>query len=224
MNSITPVASLAKTARDLVDDTQSKLELIDQSVDIGALKSDLDDVKSATETVARRSDGLMQFVQNYRRLTRLPDPQKSKQPLAELFQRVADLEISQWQQSGIKLHIEVEPEGVEIFADISMMEQLLLNLLNNARQALEGMIDSNSDPQVRMLGRLNRRGHLVIEVQDNGPGINKDIADKIFMPFFTTRTEGSGVGLALTRQVMIAHGGSAALAEQETGTCVRLTF
>lgn len=221
MNSITPVASLAKTAGDLVNDAAAQAQSLPHVEGIGAVAEQLADIKSAVDTVARRSDGLMQFVQSYRRLTQLAPPQTSRLRLKDLLQRVATLMSVDWQQQAIELMIDVEPEGLELQADLDMIEQVLINLLRNAGQALA----ATADARVKLMGRLNKRGHVVIEVVDNGPGIASDIAAKVFVPFFTTKRDGSGVGLALTRQVMIAHGGAVAVGEGEAGGArITLTF
>lgn len=210
MNSITPVASLAKTACDLVDDARLKLQ---KNASADSVKDELEDVRSAVTTVARRSDGLMQFVQSYRSLTLLPAPKKQRLLLLELFQRVDKLLATDWAQKGIALVIKVETEGLELNADPGLLEQVLINLLNNAEQALS---TSNNpcitNPCVTLRARLNQLGYVLIEVIDNGPGIPARIASEIFVPFFTTKRDGSGVGLALTRQIMIAHGGSVSVA------------
>ena len=215
MNSITPVASLAKTAVDLLDDAKSKVQ------DHPDVVEELGDVSDAVQTVARRSDGLTHFVGSYRRLTRLPPPNKTRIKLSDLFEQVNKIATQHWQKNGIQLTTDVSPTGLEIHADIDMIEQLLINILQNAEQALDG----HNHPLVSMRGTLNKRGHVTIEIADNGPGIPDDIAKKIFVPFFTTKREGSGVGLALTRQVMIAHGGSVKLEKPDTGGALfRLTF
>lgn len=207
MNSITPVASLAKTAVDLVDDAAS------QVTDNPEVVEELADVKDAVNTVARRSDSLMQFVSSYRRLTRLPPPTKSLIRLDEIFEHVGKLATQDWEDKALSLVMNVEPSELDVQADRDMIEQVLINLLQNAGQALEG----NGDATVWLTGHLSKRGRVVIEVADNGPGIPEDIAKKIFVPFFTTKREGSGVGLALTRQVMIAHGGAVSVSEREGG-------
>ncbi len=215
MNSITPVASLAKTAADLLDDAKSKLK------DSVVIADELTDASDAINTVARRSDGLMNFVGSYRRLTRLPTPNKKNIKLERLFSQVAAVATSDWNEKNIELTIKIEPPGLATRVDVDMIEQLLINLLQNAEQAL-ATIES---PKVNMVGSMNRRGHVVIDVFDNGAGVPDDIVQKIFVPFFTTKREGSGVGLALTRQVMIAHGGSVKLNPSPLGgASFRLTF
>lgn len=207
MNSITPVASLAKTAVDLVEDISDKLQGNEELVE------ELGDVKDAVQTVARRSDSLMQFVSSYRRLTRLPPPEKTLIRLDDLFASVAKVATIGWEEKGIGFSSIIEPAELDVTADRDMIEQVLINMLRNAEQAMEG----RKGAALTLAARLNRRGHAIVEVADNGPGIPADIAKKIFVPFFTTKRDGSGVGLALTRQVMIAHGGSVSVGEREGG-------
>jgi len=209
MNSITPVASLAKTAVDLVDDVAGKVADNPEAVE------ELADVKDAVNTVARRSDSLMQFVSSYRRLTRLPPPKKSLIRLDALFAHVAKLATQDWNEKSLSLVMNVQPSELDIVADRDMIEQVLINLLQNAGQALEEK--GTCEGTVWLTGQFSKRGRIVIEIADNGPGISADIAKKIFVPFFTTKREGSGVGLALTRQVMIAHGGGVSVAERAGG-------
>jgi two-component system nitrogen regulation sensor histidine kinase NtrY len=207
MNSITPVASLAKTAAELVED--ARLKLVGQP----EVQEELADVKSAVETVARRSDGLMHFVQSYRRLARLPEPKRQQIVLSQLFTRLEQLVASEWEEKAIVLDVSVEPHSLAVSADPDMLEQVMLNLLQNAQQALSG----RDAAKVILKAGLNRQGHVSLEISDNGPGVSDEIAKKIFVPFFTTRREGSGVGLALTRQVMLSHGGSVTLASSDSG-------
>ena len=174
---------------------------------------ELEDVKSAVETVARRSDGLMQFVQSYRQLTRLPPPNRKSLVVADLLEHASQLVAAPWSEKGIVLDVSVEPASLKLDADPDMLEQVLINLLKNAEQALEG----SSSPRVSMKAGLNRNGHVSLEVSDNGPGIEPEVAAKIFVPFFTTKREGSGVGLALTRQIMLTHGGTVVLGSSESG-------
>ncbi len=208
MNSITPVASLAKTAADLVDDVSSKVS--DQT----EVVEELQDVKNAVNTVARRSDGLMHFVSSYRQLTRLPAPEKTRFQIKDLFADVSRMVNLEWQDKNIELETDITPPELDIFADREMIEQLLLNLLQNCTHAFSGMKGTG---EVKLSSKLNRRGHVTLEVSDNGPGIPPDVATRIFVPFYTTRKDGSGVGLALSRQVMIAHRGTISFANNEQG-------
>ena len=210
MNSITPVASLATTATQLMADARSKLA---NTTHIKDAIEELEDAQHAVDTVAHRSESLMQFVKNYRSLTQLPAPNKQALLVSEIFDEMRELFSRQWQAKGIALISKVEPQGLKLSADPWMLEQALVNLLQNAEQAME----LGEKPGVSLTARLNKRGHVVIEVSDNGPGIPDELLNKIFIPFFTTKHQGSGVGLALIRQMMIAHGGSVLVGESDCG-------
>jgi len=207
MNSITPVTSLAKTATELVEDVRDKNERDEP------IASDLDDLHSAIGTVARRSDSLVQFVDSYRQLTRLAPAEKKRIAVTELFDAVSRLSAAEWPDGEVVFSITVTPPGLDVYADRDLVEPVLLNLLRNAVQATANV----SQPNIQIGGRMNRRGNVVLEVSDNGPGVPIDMASKIFVPFFTTKKEGSGVGLALARQIMIAHSGFVTLGKSESG-------
>lgn len=206
MNSITPVSSLAKSASELMGDLRAKIPPAetDNNDHIVITSKDLEQVHLAIDTVARRSDGLMSFVQNYRNLTQLPAPEKQSLSLLSLLNRIRDLLSSQWNDKNITLTLQVSPENLRIDADPNQLEQLLINIMHNAEQALL----STDTPHVSIIARQNQRGYVLIEISDNGAGIPTDIIEEIFLPFFTTKKSGSGVGLSLARQIMTAHGGS----------------
>ncbi len=207
MNSITPVTSLAKTARDVVEDIVNKTE------PESATAVDLIDLRDAVSTLARRSDSLMQFVQSYRQLTHLSPPVKKRIRLEDVFEAARRLVIAEWPADSVSLVMSVSPAGLDINADRDLLEPVLLNLLHNAWYAT-----SNCEkPEIQLTGRLNRRGNVTVEISDNGPGVPRELARKIFVPFFTTRRGGSGVGLALARQVMSAHGGFIRVGASESG-------
>ncbi len=222
MNSITPIASLARTADELVDDLQpagkSKKKTSDGDGDRDEL---IEDIHDAIRTVARRSEGLMGFVQSYRQLTRMPPPKMEKFSLKKNLERLKRLMNAEWKGRGIALHVSGASEGMLLMADEGLLDQTIINLLRNAADAAS----ENEHPQVWLSTRLNDRGHPVIEVADNGPGIDPEVLEKIFLPFFTTKAEGSGVGLSLARQVMLVHKGSISAGVREGGGAVlRLTF
>jgi signal transduction histidine kinase len=207
MNSITPVTSLATTAADVVDD------IIAKAGADSPLAEDLTDLHDAIGTVARRSDSLMQFVNSYRQLTRLAPPERKRVQIGELFDSASRLAAAEWPDRNVTLQQQVEPAGLDVFVDRDLLEPVLLNLLRNAWHATLTV----DEPKIELRGRLNRRGNTVIEVCDNGPGVSEELASKIFVPFFTTKEGGSGVGLALARQVMTAHGGFIRVMSSEGG-------
>ena len=215
MNSITPVTSLAKTAADVVGDVVEKVR------DGEMVEDDLDDLQDAIGTVARRSDSLMQFVDSYRQVTRLAPPEKKRIRLADLFDTVVRLARAECPRDDVEFLINVVPSELDVYADRDLLEPVLINLLRNAWQATAS-VDA---AEIAINGRLNRRHNIVVEVADNGDGVPTDVANKIFVPFYTTKDSGSGVGLALARQVMIAHGGFIRVSNNDTGGATfRLTF
>jgi len=215
MNSITPVTSLAATARDVVNDVMKN---VDRD---SPLLAELEDLRDAVHTVAQRSDSLTQFVTSYRQITRLAPPEKKRLHIGEVFESVVRLARAEWPDRAAALAVDVEPAELDVYADRDLLEPVILNLLRNSFQATRDV----ASPRVELSGRLNRRGNVVISVSDNGPGVPADIATKIFVPFFTTKKEGSGVGLALARQVMTAHGGFVRVADSDIGGALfTLTF
>ena len=216
INSIAPVTSLAASASEVADVVISKVN------DGEPVDEELDDLKAAVSIVARRSESLTQFVDSYRQITRLAPPEKSRLQIQQLFADVTTLAMAEWPaEQDISLTCEVTPSELDVSADRDLIEPVLLNLLRNAHQATLAI----SSPEIELLARLNRRGHVIMEVSDNGPGVSLDIAKKIFVPFFTTREGGSGIGLALARQLMTAHGGFIRVAANKHGGAVfRLTF
>lgn len=215
MNSITPVTSLAKTATDVVDDVIAKAAR-EEPID-----DDLGDLRDAVFTVARRSDSLTQFVDSYRQISRLAPPEKKRIRLADLFDTVIRLAAAECPRDNVEFSSEVQPSELDVYADRDLLEPVLLNLLRNAWHATE----LEDKPLVTVRARLNRRNNVVVAVSDNGPGVDDNVAKRIFVPFFTTKEGGSGVGLALARQVMIAHGGFIRVSRNDTGGATfSLTF
>ena len=215
MNSITPVASLAQTTADIAEEVRLELE------DNHPQKNDIAKIGNAAMTMSRRAGNLMQFVSNFRQLTRLPKPKQKIISVQNVFDHVLRIAQASNLNDKDKLTTEVTPSGLEFNIDPEQIEQALINLLRNAEQALE----NQQDGEIKLLAYLNQRGRITIEVCDNGPGIEEGILDKIFVPYFTTKTEGSGIGLALARQIMTYHGGFIrATNREEGGASFKLTF
>ena len=196
VNSITPIASLASTANKILSDSRL------QSNDNGQLVSpSIKDVHVAVKTIESRSEGLLRFVNSYRTLTHIPSPKLKLFSIITLFSRVEQLVRSSVSENGIQLTSTVKPESLELKADPDLIEQVLLNLLMNSVQALEG----RSDGRINLSAQLEEKGKITIRIEDNGPGIPREIEKKIFIPFFTTRDNGSGIGLSLSRQILHLH-------------------
>ena len=213
MNSLTPIASLAATASSLLPAVKNEGE--------GADSTRSQDVAEALQTIDRRSHGLMRFVHAYRSVALIPKPQFKIFPVAEMFQRMEKLLQEKLTRQGIAFRAEVEPPSLEMTADPDLTEQVLINLLLNAMEALGGV----EHPRIHLSSRMNERGLVVIQVGDNGPGIDPEAREKIFIPFFTTKKEGSGIGLSFSRQVMRLHRGVIAVQSQPgAGTVFTLRF
>lgn len=197
LNSITPVSSLAQTASSLAHELKPDQSPAQQQ-DIVA------DLQQAVDTLARRAENLLSFVSSYRQMTRLPPPDKQPLLIRELLDHIARLMQQELLDAGVTLSVNIEPASLALQADRHMVEQVLINLLRNAGHALRG----RHNARLTINASLSRRGRPLLQVADNGPGIAEHLLDKIFVPFFTTKPEGSGVGLALSRQIMLAHGGT----------------
>jgi len=195
MNSLTPVSSLAGTAHDLVSGVIKQLPAEDPRA------ISLTDAAEALETVARRSQGLLHFVQNHRRLTKHLVTQIEVAPVQRTFARLQRLLANDLAARDIRLTTNVTPETLEIAADIELLDQALINLVRNAIEALR----DTAEGRIILSAQRDSDGRVAIAVADNGPGIAPDQREKIFVPFFTTKRQGSGVGLTLVRQIATAH-------------------
>jgi two-component system nitrogen regulation sensor histidine kinase NtrY len=200
MNSVTPIASLASTVNHLVANSEESPD--DGSVRVSSEAKE--DIREAALTIHRRSEGLLHFVDAYRDLTRIPRPNFEIFSVKELLERVAQLMKSQMEEKGIQLVTRVEPQSLELTADSELVEQVVINLALNAVEAVK----DRPDGKVEFESRLDDRGRILITVTDNGVGITDEVREKIFTPFFTTKKEGSGIGLSLSRQIMRLHKGN----------------
>ena len=196
MNSITPISSLASTVQSILKNNVQGQAFPDPE--------SLDDINSAVNTIQRRSEGLIHFVNSYRNLTRIPKPNFQIFRIGSLFERIKNLMSKELEEKGIKFSQCVTPESLELTADPELVEQVVINLLINAEQSLE----AKESAEISLTASLDDRGKILIKVTDNGPGIPEDVIEKIFIPFYSTKKAGSGIGLSLSRQIMRAHGGN----------------
>jgi len=203
MNSVTPISSLAGTVNEMIDPAfgSGKYESLIKD------KEAINDIKIAIDTIKKRSDGLIHFVDDYRSLTRMPEPVFQIFLIKDLFERIKKLMENELKENNIKLLTFVEPEKLELTADPELIEQVIINLIINSIYFLKNSNPEDSG-QIKLIGQIDERGKIVIKVSDNGPGISNEIQEKIFIPFFSTKKGGSGIGLSLSRQIMRSHGGS----------------
>jgi two-component system, NtrC family, nitrogen regulation sensor histidine kinase NtrY len=212
MNSVTPISTLASTIGEIVRDHPSGLP--------GGAEEDSEvgkDIREAARTIEKRSQGLLHFVDAFRSLTLVPKPKIQVFSVQDLFARVGRLMEANISSRGIRFTSTIEPESLELAADPELIEQVLINLLLNALQALEG----RAGAEIGLRAFLGARGEVVVQVSDNGPGIQPENLEKVFVPFYSTRTGGSGIGLALSLQIMRLHRGTIRV-QSEPG--VRTTF
>jgi two-component system, NtrC family, nitrogen regulation sensor histidine kinase NtrY len=216
MNSVTPIASLAGTVNNILSDVSFPAE-----GDGEDHHESINDIRSAVKTIEKRSQGLINFVQSYRQLTRIPRPNFQICPVQTLFHETMQLIRAQLDNSPIQFNVTVEPQSLELTADPELIGQVLINLLNNAIYAVK----EKPDARIDLIARMNDRGRIMIQVADNGVGIEPDVQEKIFIPFFTTKREGSGIGLSLSRQIMRMHRGTIKVqSELNKGTVFTLRF
>jgi two-component system, NtrC family, nitrogen regulation sensor histidine kinase NtrY len=198
MNTLTPVASLAQLLQQLSGDMTSKLGEAKEAGDVRAINAE---IASCAESLSARAQSLLRFVDAYRVFTRLPPPQPTEVALAPLLQRLKLL----FEGGGDpKIALSVEPD-LRLVADAGQLEQALLNLITNAREA---QIAAGVRTPIVVEATEDQSGSIAISVKDSGAGISEDVRERIFTPFFSTKKDGSGVGLSLVRQIALAHGGS----------------
>ncbi len=207
MNSITPIVSLATTIDDMVQTDMSE--------------DDLKDVKQAMKTIERRSENLLRFTETYRNLTRVPPPNFELTDARAMIERTATLFNPVAKKQGIDLKINVPDNSIYLQADPGLIEQVLVNLTKNALEAVKG----KEGAKVTLNLQKHRDGKVSITVADNGKGIEEIMLEQIFVPFFTTKEEGSGIGLSLSRQIMRMHKGNITVQSEEgEGTVFTLAF
>ena len=194
MNSVAPIASLADSLGRHVQGARQQQ----------AAAELLDDVGTGLRIIQQRSEGLLRFAQVYRDLSTLAAPQRTTLYVRELLQATRQLLAEQLAAQGIEVTLRVRPAHLTLHADGHLLEQVLINLVLNAAQALTQTLH----PRISLLAWPDEQERVVMEVKDNGSGIFADVLDSIFIPFFTTRPHGSGIGLSLAKQIMQLHQGS----------------
>lgn len=196
MNSLAPVTSLSDT-----------LLHIDRPLD--------PDVRQGLETISATSRRLVTFVEGYRRFTRIPAPQREPFEVRELIRQAVALTAAAG--DGPQIHVDIEPADTMIYADKAQLGQVAVNLLKNAREATA----CRTDGEIWIRSRIDAAEHVIIEFSNNGGAIPTEVAENIFTPFYTTKPDGSGIGLSLSRRIMQLHGGSLRLT---SNTDRRVTF
>ena len=194
MNTIAPILSLSQTLSERPDINEKSAR--------------------GLRIIQAQSERLMEFTESFRHLSYLPHPEKRRFALTEMLRNLEELLQSDFRERGIRFMLQCVPDPIETDGDPNQLSQVFLNLLKNAMQALEGQADG------RIILRVRRADRLQVEIEDNGPGIPEEIREQIFIPFFTTKTEGSGIGLSLCKQIIRQHDGHLSIRESRPGQTI----
>jgi nitrogen fixation/metabolism regulation signal transduction histidine kinase len=195
MNSVTPIKSLTGTVIKMYE--KSRISEVNNK------SENIDDILLALNTIQKRSNGLLSFVETYRNLTKIPKPVFCEIELKSFLHEITILMDSELQSSNIVISTEVKPENLKLTADEKLITQVIINLIKNSIES----INNTTNGMIQIKAFLSLQSDIIIQVIDNGTGISADRIDKVFIPFFTTKEKGSGIGLSLSRQIMNLHGG-----------------
>jgi signal transduction histidine kinase len=209
LNSVSPITLTATGTIALVE---SSAFLDNKSSEYGA-------IINALQAIRKRSKGISSFMESYRQLTRIPSPELNEVDVGKMAENIGQLMYQDFQQRKISFIIRLSQREIKLWCDEKLVEQALINLLRNACDALH----DTSDPVIK-LSCVSLQDRIEIIIQDNGPGIDPGVVENIFVPFFTTKAEGTGIGLSLSRQIVNLHGGRIAVHSQPGETFFTLSF
>jgi len=195
MNSVAPISSLADTLK-------SRLHL--SLKDLNNNSGSIDDLELGIDTIKRRSEGLLKFTETYRNLNKITNPNLKKIYVRDMFETLHRLMQPTFEQKNIELEIILKDPDLMLEADTDLIEQVLINLILNAAEAVKEV----PNPRILLSAYITPNNKIIIKVADNGIGISADLMEKIFIPFFSTRKTGSGIGLSLCKQIMMLHKGN----------------
>lgn len=212
MNSIAPISSLADTLKNRL---QESFMHLDNNV------TGVDDLKLGIDTIKRRSEGLLKFAETYRNLNKITTLNLKKIYVRDLFENLNTLMEPMLDQKNIELDIVLKDTGLALEADTSLIEQVLINLVVNSIDAVK----DQHEAKIVLSADTTANKKVVIRVADNGPGMSEEVLDKIFIPFFSKKKTGSGIGLSLCKQIMMLHHGNIhAQSAEGKGTVFLLQF
>lgn len=195
MNSVAPISSLADTLKNRLQSPEIAESLT---------STDLEDIELGIETIKRRSEGLLKFTESYRNLNKITKLDLKKILVRDLFENLSSLMQPTMEKKHIELDIVLRDPALAIEADINLLEQVMINLLVNAIEAVK----EREEPLITLSAEVQSNNKIIVKVMDNGSGMPTELLDKIFIPFFSTRKTGSGIGLSLCKQIMLLHKGN----------------
>lgn len=212
MNSVAPISSLADTLKNRLQMAAKDLEDTDGTVE---------DLELGIITIKRRSEGLLKFAETYRNLNKITTLNLTRVYVRDLFENLSLLMQPTLQQKNIDIDVILKDTDLILEADTNLVEQVLINLMVNAIEAIK----DTKDPHIILSATRSPNQKVVIKIADNGSGIPADVLDKIFIPFFSTKKSGSGIGLSLCKQIMMLHKGNVQVQSTEgEGTVFSLLF
>ncbi len=215
-NTITPLASLAQTCQGLMPEALSFMD-----------EENKQDLQLALSTLASRTDHLGKFIESFKEISSLPTPTLAPSHIVPIVERICLLHQQQLAINNVNLKVDIQSQQL-VMLDSGQIEQVLINLMTNAIDAVS--LSPSKNGAASKVGKItltvgqNNTQQFYVEIADNGPGIAAHVVDMIFVPFFTTKQEGSGIGLSLSRQIMINHGGDLVYIKREKGACFRCIF
>ncbi|MFD2512295.1 sensor histidine kinase [Pontibacter locisalis] len=211
MNSVAPIASLADTLKNRLHETAAT----------GPSAHDLEDFEVGVSTIKSRSLGLLRFAEVYRNLNKITRLNLVDVSVKEVFRNLKNLMQPSLAQKNIRLEMEMDDPGMHLLADKNLLDQVLINLIMNAIEAVK----YQSDPCITLSAYNSQEGKTIIKVADNGMGMSREVQEKIFIPFFSTKKNGTGIGLSLCKQIILLHQGSIQIQSAEgEGTAFILKF
>lgn len=195
MNSVAPISSLADTLKNRLEKSMAVLDNNDGAVH---------DLELGIETIKRRSEGLLKFAETYRNLNKITKPNLNKIYVRDLFENLYQLMQPTLEAKDIEMDVVLKDTSLAVEVDSSLIDQVLINLVINAKEALK----DRANARIILSAFLSARQRVIVRVSDNGPGIPEDVQENIFIPFFSTKKTGSGIGLSLCKQIMMLHKGN----------------
>ncbi|NMM49461.1 sensor histidine kinase [Marinigracilibium pacificum] len=219
MNSVTPISSLAATVE---GELQGQLV---NGHDMNTISNeDIETIHMAVQTIQRRSEGLIRFVSDFRNLARVPDPKFEDVELNSIFIRLKTLFKNDLEKGNIECICTIIPEDLTLKADPELLEQVFINLVKNAIQAFDEL-DDNRKRKIEIHATQGPKNQVIVKIEDNGPGIDEEALEKLFIPFFTTKKHGSGIGLSISKQILRKHKAAISVkSEDNVGTEFTIRF
>jgi signal transduction histidine kinase len=211
MNSVAPISSLADTIKNRLQ----------QSLPEDSSDGALEDIAIGIDTIKRRSEGLLRFAETYRNLNKITTLNLKRIYVSELFSHLHQLMLPTLTKKGIELVILLKEGDVSFQADTDLIEQVLINLLVNSIEAVK----EREAPKIILSAGTTNTKKVILKITDNGSGMPEEVLDKIFIPFFSTKKNGSGIGLSLCKQIVMLHRGTIQVQSKEgEGTSFSLQF